>query len=205
MGNLPLYALLALLATLAAAGSAAAAEPPPMPDMSADMEIAVKGQPPQKGRVYSRDKKVRTEMDAGGHKMVSIMDMPGKKMWILMPPPMGCMAQPLQEDPSKPNPWGASSSHEEEVVGSETVDGHPTKKVKTTTTVDGKKHVMIQWRATDLGDFPIRMQSEDGSWETRYTNVKLAKPDAVLFEAPKDCKAGFDMKSMMPPPGARGR
>ena len=80
---------------------------------------------------------------------------------------------------------------EKTVLGKETVDGHPTVKHKVVVTDDsGKKQEMIVWNATDLKDFPIKIEtSEDGSKVVMaYKDIKLGKPEASQFEPPKGAK-----------------
>jgi len=84
-------------------------------------------------------------------------------------------------------------------IGKDTVDGHPCVKNKVTITdKDGKQHVSTVWNATDLKDFPLKIQStEDGADVTMlFKNVSLAKPDAALFEAPSDYTKYSDPQTM---------
>jgi hypothetical protein len=97
--------------------------------------------------------------------------------------------------------WGAkgcvplppSPKEKEEIVGRETVGGHPTRKVKLTTTVKGKTgtttDVAYEWRATDLEGVPIRREGADDSFHTELRNVVLGMPDAAKLASP--CDAGF--------------
>jgi len=74
-------------------------------------------------------------------------------------------------------------------IGKDTVDGHPCVKNKVTVTdKDGKPHVSTVWNATDLKNFPLKIQStEDGGDVTMsFKNISLTKPDAGLFEAPSE-------------------
>jgi hypothetical protein len=81
-------------------------------------------------------------------------------------------------------------------VGRETVDGHPCEKHKVTVTSEkGEKHEALVWYATDLKNFPVQMQmnQKDATVVMLYKDVKLAKPEANLFEAP----AGFTKHESM--------
>jgi len=72
-------------------------------------------------------------------------------------------------------------------AGKETIDGHPCLKNKVTVTDNtGEKHEAVTWNATDLKDFPIRIQidQKDATVLMTYKDVKLVKPDAGQFEAP---------------------
>lgn len=76
-------------------------------------------------------------------------------------------------------------------LGKETVAGHPCVKNKAVVT-DGKgnQHESTVWNATDLKNFPIKIETtEHGHKATMlFKDVKLAKPDASLFEPPTDYK-----------------
>jgi hypothetical protein len=75
-------------------------------------------------------------------------------------------------------------------LGKETIDGHPCVKNKAVVTDDkGKKHESTVWNATDLKDFPVKIETtEEGTTITMlYKNVKFAKPEAAQFNPP----AGF--------------
>ena len=69
-------------------------------------------------------------------------------------------------------------------AGTETVDGHPCRKEKLTISSKDSKQEGFVWRATDLKDFPIKIQLShtNGLAITSYSNVKFDKPDAKLFE-----------------------
>jgi len=104
----------------------------------------------------------------------------------------------LAANPLAPMPTDAT----EELVGSEKIDGHPTKKYKMKATVGGKTREHYQWRATDLKNFPIRTAAVDGTYEQRFTKVELKTPDAKLFETPANCKSMPAVGSPTPPPKA---
>ena len=75
-------------------------------------------------------------------------------------------------------------------LGKETIEGHPTVKyLVTLTTEKGQKTEATIWEATDLKNFPIKIQvTMSGVDQTiTYRNIKTEKPDASLFEIP----AGF--------------
>jgi hypothetical protein len=85
-------------------------------------------------------------------------------------------------------------------LGKETMDGHPCVKNKAIVTDDqGKAHESTVWNATDLKNFPVKIQTtEQGTGMTMvYKNVKLTKPDAGLFEPPAGFKKYANMMEMM--------
>jgi hypothetical protein len=72
-------------------------------------------------------------------------------------------------------------------LGKETVDGHPCVKKKVTTTdAKGKPQEAFLWAATDLKDFPIKMEMKQkkNTVQIHFEKPSLEKPDAKLFEAP---------------------
>ncbi len=100
-------------------------------------------------------------------------------------------------------------------IGKETVDGHPCVKNKITFTYDkGKAQEMASWQASDLNDFPVKMEIQSGTAAitVHFTNIKTSAPDASLFDPPSDFKkydsiqelmmsAVGGMRGMMPPRG----
>ena len=85
-------------------------------------------------------------------------------------------------------------------LGKETLDGHPCVKSKVVVTDDkGQKHESLVWTATDLNNFPIKVeQDEQGSATTMmFKNVKVGKPDAALFDLPAGATKYDSMPAMM--------
>ncbi|MEO5804222.1 MAG: DUF4412 domain-containing protein [Verrucomicrobiota bacterium] len=76
-------------------------------------------------------------------------------------------------------------------LGKETIDGHPC--VKNKVVIKDDKNLAQEattWNATDLKDFPIRIQAKekDTTVIMKFKEVQLAKPDAKQFELPADYK-----------------
>jgi hypothetical protein len=85
-------------------------------------------------------------------------------------------------------------------LGKETVDGHACVKSKAIITDgEGKKHEALVWKATDLKDFPVKIeQAEDGTQVTLlFKDVKLAKPEAAVLAPPKDFAKYDSVPGMM--------
>ena len=102
-----------------------------------------------------------------------ILAYPGMKAYAEMPLPPGTAAEAKPEIKTEP-------------LGEETVNGHKCKKNKVTVTEDGKSQVVFTWNATDLKDFPVRIEVSDVSNKVimDYSDIKMEKPEAKLFEAP---------------------
>ena len=85
-------------------------------------------------------------------------------------------------------------------AGKETVDGHPCVKTKAVVTdAKGVKSEATLWKATDLKNFPVKLEKTDsGTLITMlFKDVKLAKPDAKLFEPPADSTKYDDPQALM--------
>lgn len=156
-------------------------------------------------------RKMRNEMDMTKMGNVRASDMEGMKqmgmdqMVILALPekPATYMIFPNLKSycdmPSsgKGNPEGKVEKAE---LGSDTVEKHACKKSKLTfTDKDGKTAEAVVWEATDLKDFPIQYQTvENGqTTTTTFSDIRMEKPDASLFELPESYKKYSSMQAMM--------
>jgi hypothetical protein len=134
----------------------------------------------------------------GMDKMVNIT-LPEKKAHYLVYPNMQAYAEmPIQ------NPEAAKAATDFNIeiteLGKETLDGHPCVKNKAVVTdKQGVKHESTVWNATDLKNFPIKIESTEEGHKTTmvFRNVKLEKPEASLFEPPSDCKKYDNIMSLM--------
>lgn len=85
-------------------------------------------------------------------------------------------------------------------VGSEKVGSHPCTKCKLTYTAkDGQTSEALVWEATDMKNFPIQFQTVDEGQTTTstFTDVKMGKPDAALFQVPESYKKYNSMQEMI--------
>jgi hypothetical protein len=179
---------------------------------SADLEVQmiVSGQQPMSvpGKIAFDSGKSRFEMNlsdakggqmpAGAAEHMKAMGMdrtitisrPDTKFTYTIFPGLSAYAETSLQDPDAAKPASAFKTDTTE-LGKETVDGHPCVKNKKIVTDDqGKTHEFTVWNATDLKDFPIKIETtEQGHTVTMsYKNIKTAKPDAALFEPPSDYK-----------------
>jgi hypothetical protein len=93
--------------------------------------------------------------------------------WIYSPK-LECLQVPMP-------PETVSAKVAEEVLGTETVDGHPARKVKSA--------AGLEWRATDLQDLVIRRRGNDGSFEMHLEHIVLGAPDPKMLDfAALPCK-----------------
>lgn len=127
----------------------------------------------------------------GIDKMVSIVRPDKQTQFVVYPGLRGYAEAPVSKGQASA---GGDQDYKIETtkLGNETIDGHPC--VKNKVTISGKgtdKQEAIVWNATDLKDFPIKIQTQQtggGLLVMTYANIKLERPDAKLFEPP----AGFE-------------
>jgi hypothetical protein len=138
------------------------------------------------------------QMKAMGLDQMAAITLPDKKIaYLLYPGLQSCVEMKLPEAKA-----AAASDYQMETaeLGKETVDGHPCVKNKVVVTgKDGAKHESTVWNATDLKNFPVKIQStEQGRDATMlFKNISLAKPAASQFELPSDYTKYDNMQAMM--------
>lgn len=160
-------------------------------------------------RLAVSGRKMRNEMDMTKMSNVPAADKEGMKqmgmdqMVILALPEKSYMVFPNLKsycDMPVPKKGKDEDKLEKTELGSETIEKHPCKKSKLTLTdKDGKTAEAIVWEAIDLKDFPIQYQTveKDQTTTTTFTDIKMEKPDAALFELPKDYKQYGGMQEMI--------
>jgi hypothetical protein len=85
-------------------------------------------------------------------------------------------------------------------IGKETVDNHPCLENKIVIIgKDGNKHEFTAWNATDLNNFPVKIQTDAQGHSTTllFRSVSFAKPDASLFEVPSGYTSYANVQVMM--------
>jgi hypothetical protein len=134
----------------------------------------------------------------GLDQMISISQ-PDKKIVYLIYPGMQSYLENPMADTQASAPLDDFKTEVTE-LGKETVDGHPCVKNKVVVTgKDGVKHESTVWNATDLKNFPVKIQTEEnGSTVTMsFKNVSLTKPDASAFEVPSGYTKYDSMQAMI--------
>jgi len=166
-----LAALLLLLAATAGSGK-------PPPAYTAIETVTSEGKTSHT-TIYTDGVRTKTVDDDG--KSGSYRDDSLKTTW-LWDPAYGCIHTTDTGD-------GAKADVREEPLGSETVDGHPARKVrKTIKWTDDKGKVTTStttvWYATDLDDFVIQAKSADGKYDRHVEKITMGAPDAKLLAFP---------------------
>jgi len=158
-----------------------------IPDATANYVRTVETKPPTRGKIYVSKGRLRTESSLPGGTIVLIVDPGSRQVWLMLPPPLGCVVQPIDDAMAANLPLFLSKDLKETLIASEIVDGHPTKKYELTSP-SGPLTTRFVWRASDLRGFPIKTTDESGLSTTTFENVVIGKPDAKLFRVPADCK-----------------
>lgn len=175
---------LVLLLTISFSSAALAME------FSADTVTTMQGGQKMSGKMYFKPDKFRMEMKTN-EETVMITRIDKKVTWNVMPKQKMYMEMPfdLKNKPKVEEKFAGEIERKE--VGSETIDGHPTKKYLITYKVGDKKDQVYQWLATDI-KFPVRTAAVDGSWAQEFKNIKMGPQRDSLFEVP----AGFQKMQM---------
>lgn len=162
------------------------------PAAIADYEVFHRGVSVMRGRLYVSGDRYRAETRTH----IILVDGTRKRQWTVMAPPLGCESHVLTEAVKQASPWMFAKGANERFVGSEVIDGHPTKKYQTVTSGTGQKGYV--WRATDLKGFPVQITDEAGELKRAITNVVLRKPDASLFRPPSACRSASRLNATSP-------
>jgi hypothetical protein len=143
---------------------------------------------------------MRMERNTQGRKSINILRPDKKVIWMLMVESKTYME--IQLDMSKQDIQSKlhdpNIKTDKEFIANEVVDKHPTKKYHLTITTDGKKEKSgYIWEATDLGNFPVKYESEDKKMTTVWKNIKTGGVTDSVFELP----AGYKKMDMPAMPG----
>jgi hypothetical protein len=180
-----LIPLFVLTMNLAFFGNALAAE------FSAYMNNKAQGQPVQ-SKIYMKNDKVRIETK--GEEAYSIVRIDKNVVWMVFPKGKTYMEMVPHERQVPGEKLKGEVSRK--YVGSETVNGYPTKKYEVTVKDGEMSDKAHQWVSTDL-NYPIKISAIDGSWSTEYKNIKMGSQPDSLFELP----AGYEKMAMPGLPG----
>ena len=139
------------------------------------------------------------QMKQMGMDKIITISRPDKNTTCLIYPGMQAYVEnPIQDaDAAKP---ALDFKSEATVLGKETVDGHACVKNKVIVTDKaGKTHESTVWNATELKNFPVKIETSEGGQTTTmiFKDVKFDRPDAAQFEPPAGFKKYDNMMAMM--------
>lgn len=121
----------------------------------------------------------------GMDRVISIIRPDKKATLVLYPGAQGYVNMPLAA--AEVAAWEKGLKLEKTLLGKETLDGHAC--VKNRVIVKNNQGPVLEanvWNAADLKDFPLQveMKEKGNTVRMRFSQVRLAKPDARLFEVP---------------------
>ncbi len=185
--------LILIISLLFFSGSAFALE------FSADMIMTHKEAGKTTSKIYYKQDRFRMDMNAP-EKITTITRMDKKVIWNVMHDQKMYMELPFTTENKPMVEEKFEGEIDRKYLGSETIDGHPTKKYMITYKVNNIKQQIYQWWATDI-NFPVKTAAIDGSWVQEYKNIKMGSQQDSLFELPKGYKrfqmpGGMDMMRM---------
>ena len=134
----------------------------------------------------------------GLDEMVAVTRPDKKVNYLIYPGLQSYVEMPLRKADSAPT--NGDFKVEITEIGKETVDGHRCVKNKyIVTDNEDVKHESTVWNATDLKNFPVKIQTlEQGNDVTMlFKNVSLARPAASLFDPPADFKKYDNIQQLM--------
>jgi len=169
------------------------------------------------GKMVVLDDKTRFEMDMaeikgggippdaaatmkqmGMDKTVTITRPDKETMYMIYPGLKAYAAQPFK-DPDATRPESDFKAEVTE-LGKETVEGRACIKNKVVVTDnEDLKHEFTVWNATELDNFPVQIETSQGGARVTwlFTDVKLGKPAAALFDPPTDYKKYDSLMALM--------
>jgi hypothetical protein len=134
----------------------------------------------------------------GMDKMVSIAR-PDKKMSYLVYPSLECCVD-MPDTATNADSKAGEDKIDITPEGKETAEGHPCVRNKVViTSPDGTKEESLVWNATDLKNFPVKIEQGSGNEKMTifFRDVDFAKSDSALFEVPSSYKHYLNFQTMM--------
>ena len=140
-----------------------------------------------------------TAMKAAGLDKLATVVRPDRKVALIIYPAIASYVEmPMSRDEASDMERNYTVSKTR--IGKETIDGHPCDKYKVTlTSSDGANQEAIVSYATDLREFPLKIEMNQPETQLvmLYKDVKLVRPEAKLFEAPSGFTRHANMELLM--------
>jgi hypothetical protein len=137
----------------------------------------------------------RALKEAGMDQQIFIMRPDLKRTYCIYPRLKSFVTRALADEEAAEEPRIAKAE-----LGREVVDGHPCVKNKIVITTHGsEKREALVWTASDLNNFPLRMQTTEKGSTASFTfkHIRFTKPDAKQFEPPADFTAYDDVGKLI--------
>jgi len=121
----------------------------------------------------------------GMEKVITLVRPDQQETYLLYPAFQACIVAPLDAEDVAALKQPAKIRREP--LGRETVDGHPCIKNRVTVTEpNGLQHEATVWHATDLKEFPLRIQTMDGTdtLVMQFSQIRFERLAAKEFDLP---------------------
>jgi len=134
----------------------------------------------------------------GLDRVITVSRLDQKSSLIIVPGMRASVDTPMPEEEA--GFLGSEAKLEYTEPGNETSAGHPCVRSRfVITDKKGRKREGLVWKATDLKDFPVQIQTKEGDDQMtmRFSDIKLQSPDPQLFVAPPGYKSYKEMSDLM--------
>jgi len=136
-----------------------------------------------RGSLFCKDDRWRIEHNSPGSVDVTIVRKDKGLMWLLSARLKQFQTLPVDQDAGLFFHPTLGNEIVREVIGAETLDGHPVTVSQITVREGEQNTVYYQWWANDL-QLPLRVARRDGAWILQFKNVRLRSVSAQMFELP---------------------
>lgn len=151
-------------------------------EFSADQITKINGHS-RKANIYYRDDRWRIEHHDLNPVNVTIVRKDKQVMWLLLSRMRHFKTVPYDPEQAPKVHEKLDGEVKRELIGTETLDGHPTTLYQVTVQEANREEVYYQWLATDIR-FPLKLARKDGGWQVEYRHVKLRPVSDFLFQLP---------------------
>ena len=129
--------------------------------------------------------KMRTEMETGAGRAITIVRRDLGVTWVLMTENKTYMEMPIKEKDVASRLTDPDVKMDKKFIKNDTVDGHPAKNYKVTIHTSGQRETTgYIWEATDLDNMVVKFQDEDRKMTTTWRNIKRSGVSDASFELP---------------------
>ena len=133
--------------------------------------------------IFYRDDRWRLEHQAIGPVNVTIVRKDKGVMWMLISRLKHYKEMPYDTEQDPKVRETLEGEVVRNVIGTETLDGHPTTLFEVHVRAGDQSEDYYQWLATDI-HFPLKLMKKDGSWSVEYRRVRIGHVSDFLFQLP---------------------
>jgi hypothetical protein len=151
-------------------------------DFTADRVVFKNGHQ-VRATLYCRTDMWRIEHNTSGPVDVTIVRKDKGLMWHLIARTKRFITLPFDPNSEPTCQHDLVSAQRRDLIGTETLQGRPTTLSEVTVRERDEDVTYYEWRADDV-HLPLRVARKDGAWLADYTNLRVTRLSAQLFELP---------------------